>query len=133
MKCQSFPIGVKVWQSLPVTNPFDSITEWLTIPDVAERLQIPLGKVRRLVEEHNLITVRINGVQQVPAHLIMEDGETLPSLRGTVVVLLDSGLTLDAAVEWLYTPHESLESTPMNSLLKGRKSEVRRAAQVLLL
>lgn len=116
-----------------MTNPFDSITEWLTIPDVAERLQIPLGKVRRLVEEHNLITVRINGVQQVPAHLIMEDGETLPSLRGSVVVLLDSGLTLDAAVEWLYTPHESLESTPMNSLLKGRKSEVRRAAQVLLL
>jgi hypothetical protein len=49
------------------------------------------------------------------------------------VVLLDSGLPLEDAIEWLYTPHESLESTPMNSLLKGRKSEVRRAAQVLLL
>ena len=116
-----------------MTNPFDAINEWLTVPDAAEQLQIPIGKVRRLVEEHNLITVRIDGVQKIPAHLILEDGETLPSLRGTIVVLLDSGLPLEDAVEWLYTPHESLESTPMNSLLKGRKSEVRRAAQVLLL
>ena len=116
-----------------MTNPFDAITEWLTVPEAAEQLQIPIGKVRRLVEEHNLITVRIDGVQMIPAHLILEDGETLPSLRGTIVVLLDSGLALEDAIEWLYTPHESLESTPMNSLLKGRKSEVRRAGQVLLL
>lgn len=116
-----------------MTNPFDSINEWLTVPDAADRLQIPIGKVRRLIEEHNLISVRFDGVQKIPAHLIMDDGETLPSLRGTIMVLLDSGLPLEDAIEWLYTPHESLESTPMNSLLKGRKSEVRRAAQVLLL
>lgn len=116
-----------------MTNPFASVSEWLTVPEAADRLNIPLGKVRRLLEEHNLISVRFDGVQKIPAHLILEDGETLPSLRGSIVVLLDSGLSLDSAIEWLYTEHESLESTPINSLLKGRKSEVRRAAQVLLL
>jgi hypothetical protein len=47
--------------------------------------------------------------------------------------LLDSGFDLDAAIKWLYTPDEALESTPINSLIKGRKTEVRRLAQMLAL
>ena len=123
---------LNVWQSVLVIDPFAAVTEWLTVPDVAEALNIPLGKARRLVEEHHLITVKVDGVQKVPAELI-QDGEPLPSLPGTILVLLDSGFDLESAKAWLYTPNDALESTPINSLLKGRKSEVRRLAQSLAL
>ena len=111
-------------------DPFASVTEWLTVPEVADALDIPLGKVRRLIEEHYLFSVKRDGVAKVPGELIV-DGETLPSLPGTIVVLLDAGFTLDGAIEWLYKFDDSLPGTPMEFLLKGHKSAVRRLAMSL--
>lgn len=121
-----------MWQSCRVIDPFASVEEWLTVPDAAQRLNVQPGRVRRLIEEHILFSIRIDGVQKIPAHLIV-DGETLPGLQGSIILLLDSGFDLDAAIKWLYTPDEALESTPINSLIKGRKTEVRRLAQMLAL
>jgi excisionase family DNA binding protein len=113
-----------------VTNAFDSVDEWLTVPEVAERLDVPLGKVRRYIEEHVLFSVRFDGVQKIPAHLIAT-GEPLPSLRGTILVLIDAGFSPESAVEWLYRDEESIGRKPIDLLLEGRKSEVRRVAQSL--
>lgn len=115
-----------------MTNAFDSVTEWLTVPEVAERLDVPLGKVRRFIEEHVLFSVRFDGVQKIPAHLIAT-GEPLPSLRGTILVLMDAGFTPETAAEWLYEVEESIGRAPIELLLEGRKSEVRRVAQSLAL
>lgn len=109
-----------------------STITWLTIPDVAELLNLPLGKVHRLIEEHHLLEARVDGVRKIPADAI-QDGEPLHSLRGTVLVLLDSGFTLDGALDWLYTPIDSLGMTPMAALVAGRKTEIRRLAQALAL
>lgn len=103
---------------------------WLTIPEVAEKLDLPLGKVHRLIEEHQLVEVRIDGVRKVPADAIQGD-IPLPSLHGTIIVLLDAGLSLEAAIEWLYTENDYLGCTPMSALVAGRKSPVRRATQDL--
>ena len=113
-----------------MTKAFDFVEQWLTVPEVAERLDVPLGKVRRFIEEHQLFSVRFDGVQKIPAHLI-ETGEPLPSLRGTILVLIDAGFDVDSAVEWLYRPEESIGRRPIELLLEGRKSEVRRVAQSL--
>lgn len=115
-----------------MTSATDSVEKWLTVPEVAELLDIPLGKVRRLVEEHHLIAVRRDGVQMIPAELIV-DGEPLSSLRGTILVLLDSGFCLEAAVEWLYSIEDTLGTTPIAALLSGRKTEIRRLAMALAL
>jgi len=104
---------------------------WLTIPDVAEILDLPLGKVHRLIEDHFLVETRIDGVRKVPADAI-QDGEPLASLRGTLFVLFDAGFSTDEALEWLYTEEESLGTTPMAALVSGKKAPVRRAAQALL-
>lgn len=109
-----------------------STVTWLTIPDVAEVLNLPLGKVHRLIEEHHLLEARIDGVRKVPADAI-QNGEPLHSLRGTVLVLLDSGFSLQSALEWLYTPQDGLGMTPMAALVAGRKTEIRRLAQALAL
>lgn len=115
-----------------MTSATDSVEKWLTVPEVAELLDIPLGKVRRLVEEHHLIAVRRDGVQMIPAELIV-DGEPLSSLRGTILVLLDSGFSLEAAIEWLYSIEDTLGTTPIAALLSGRKTEIRRLAMALAL
>jgi excisionase family DNA binding protein len=119
-----------VWQSLTVTEPLDQITDWLTIPEAGELLGIVPGKVRRLIEEHHLIAIKTDNVQRIPAEIII-NGEPLPSLRGTIVLLLDSGFTLGGAIKWLYTVEDSLATTPMAALISGRKTEVRRVAQSL--
>lgn len=119
-----------MWQSISVSDVLDTVKQWLTIPDAAEILGIPAGKVRRLIEEHHLVAVKRDGIQVIPADVIVE-GQPLPSLPGTIVVLLDAGLSYLEAVEWLYTFNDALPGTPMEFLLKGHKSPVRRIAMML--
>jgi excisionase family DNA binding protein len=113
-----------------VNDVLDSVTNWLTVPEAAEELNVPLGRVRRMLEEHQLIAARRDGVLKIPAEVIV-DGEPLASLQGTMIVLLDCVLTEQEAVEWLYTFDDSLPGTPMEFLLKGHKSAVRRLAMLL--
>lgn len=108
----------------------DKISDWLTIDEVADLLRLSSGKVRRLIEEHILFSVRVDKEPKVPAHLII-DGEPLSSIRGTLLLLLDIGLTLEEAVDWLYEENDHLGETPIALLLKGHKAPVRRAAQAL--
>ena len=107
----------------------ESVTDWLTYQQVGEMLGVSSGRVSRLVEEHHLISVRRDREFMIPAHLI-QNGEPLPSIRGTIVLLLDAGLTLEAAVDWIYSESEELGATPISQLLLGHKAPVRRAAQM---
>ena len=108
------------------------VTDWLTIPDVAERLALDVGKVRRMLQDRYLVGVRRGqrNVLSVPSALIV-DGAPLSELRGTLTVLFDSGYDDESALRWLFTPDESLPGTPLDALRAGRKTEVRRRAQAL--
>lgn len=105
-------------------------TEWLTMPDLVEVLGEPLGRVRRLIDEHYLIGSRRSGVFAVPSVFIV-DGHPLSSLRGTVIALQDAGFTDDEVVDWLLADEETLGRSPIAALLAGHKSEVRRIARTL--
>jgi hypothetical protein len=113
-----------------VADVFDSVSAWLTVPDVAETLGVSPGRVRRYIEEHTLIAVKRDGVFKIPAETI-QDNEPLPSLKGTILVLIDSGFDVLGATEWLYTLNDELGRKPIESLVMGRKAEVRRVAQAL--
>lgn len=121
-----------LWQSLLVTDIYSSVSKWLTLTEAAELLGIPSGKVSRLIQDHALISIKLDGVSKIPSEIIV-DGEPLHSLKGTVSVLLDAGFTLESACEWLYTNNDSLGVTPMAALLSGRRAEIRRLAQALAL
>ena len=108
----------------------DTDPTWLTVPDIVELLGVPQGKVRRLIEERVLLAVRIDGVLKVPADFFM-NGEPLHELKGTLVLLADSGYTDDEAMHWLLADEDSLGVTPLEALRHGRKAEVRRVAQAL--
>ncbi|MDQ1083620.1 MULTISPECIES: Rv2175c family DNA-binding protein [Microbacterium] len=105
-------------------------TDWLTIPDLVELLDEPLGRVRRLIDEHYLVGSRREGVFKVPAVFVM-DGRPLSSLRGTIIVLHDAGFDPDETIDWLLTPEDTIGVAPIEALRAGRKSEVRRVAATL--
>lgn len=104
--------------------------EYLTVPDLVELFGLPVGKVHRLLEDHHLAAIRVDGVLKVPAEFVL-DGDPLSSLRGTVLTLLDSGFSIDEAVAWLLAENEELGERPIASLRAGKKSAVRRATQGL--
>lgn len=105
-------------------------TDWLTLADLTEVLGEPMGRVRRLLDELQLVGSRRDGVFKVPAVFIL-DGEPIGSLRGTLFVLHDAGFTDDEAIDWLLTSDGSIGIPPIEALRAGRKSEVRRVAQAL--
>lgn len=105
-------------------------TEYLTVPDLVEMFDSTPGKVRRLIEDHHLGAVRIDGVLQIPADFV-KDGAPLPSLRGTLLVLIDGGFSDDEAIAWVLAHNEELGERPIDALRAGKKSSVRRATQGL--
>ncbi|MGV8885058.1 MAG: Rv2175c family DNA-binding protein [Microbacteriaceae bacterium] len=105
-------------------------TDWLTIPDLTEVLSLKVSQVRRLIEDRSLLARRVDGVWKVPAAFIAGD-EPMSELRGTIVVLGDSGFSDDEALDWLLSPEDSLGVSPIDALRAGRKAEVRRVAQAL--
>lgn len=105
-------------------------TPFLTIADLVELFGLTPGKIHRLIEDHQLAAVRVDGVLQVPAEFVLDD-HPLPPLRGTLLVLLDAGFSDDEAVAWLLAHNDELGERPVDSLRAGRKSAVRRATQAL--
>lgn len=109
-------------------------TMWLTLPDVAERLGVDVRKVRELIRERQLLAVRRedDGVLQIPAVFLIdgESGETaIPTLRGTITVLADSGMADDGIMRWLLSENEELGEAPVDALRSGKRASVRRVAQ----
>lgn len=113
-----------------MTAQLPSDTVFVTVPDLVERWSLTPSRVNRLLEDHALAAVRIDGVQRIPAEFAQEDGP-LSSLRGTLLALLDAGFSNDEAVAWLLTENDELGERPVAALLAGRKSAVRRATQAL--
>ena len=109
------------------------VDDWLTLPDIAERLDLKVTLVRRMLQERQLLAVRRGerNTLSVPARLIGPQGP-LPELPGTLTVLADAGYEGEDALRWLFTPDETITGgSPVGALLAGHKTEVRRRAQAL--
>lgn len=108
------------------------VGDWLTMPDVAERLDQRVTRVHNLVKDHRLLAVRRPdpAVRAVPALFLTESG-LLEPLQGTLVLLADAGYSDEESLRWLFTEDPSLPGRPIDALRDGRKTEVRRRAQAL--
>jgi hypothetical protein len=124
-------------QTVPSKPDAGETTEWLTIPDVAERLDLDVVRVRQLLRERKLVAVRRGerSVLHVPAAFLVEhEGrlQPIPALHGTVVLLDDARFTDDEIVAWLFAPEETLNGlAPVEALRAGQRAAVRRVAQSL--
>jgi hypothetical protein len=115
-----------------IDPPTDAIVgDWLTIPEVAGRLSLPVSRVKQLLRDRKLLAVqRPGGVFAVPAKFL--DGEQIiHGLGGTLTLLFDCGFSDTEALAWLFTADETLPGTPVQALTEHRRTEVNRRAQAL--
>lgn len=115
------------------------VASWVFVPDLAQRLGVKDRQVRSMVRDRRLLAFRVgkNGALAVPEDFLVPDPDSpggvhvLPSLRGSLTQLADSGYDELETLRWLYTYEESLDATPIAALRSGRVATVRRAAQAL--
>ena len=107
------------------------VGEWLTVPDIGERMGLRLSDVRQMIEERQVLALRIGprNVISVPSRFFSDAGP-LPELPGTLTVLGDGRMTDAQILRWLFTPDDTLpvQGAPIDALLAGFKTEVRRRA-----
>ncbi|MDA0637768.1 Rv2175c family DNA-binding protein [Nonomuraea sp. CA-218870] len=107
------------------------VDEWLTLPEVADRMGLTLGRAKQLLKDHKLLGVRRgSGGPQVPA-VFLDGREVMKGLPGTLTVLQDAGYDDVEALRWLFTPDDSLPGSPVQAIRAGRHTEVKRRAQAL--
>ena len=107
-----------------------SPSEWVTLPDVAERLEVPVTKVHQMIREGALIAVRRDGVLRIPAELAA-GRNVIKHLPGVLTLLRDAGYNDEEALRWLYSPDDTLPGTPAAALAGAGATEVKRRAQAL--
>jgi len=103
---------------------------WLTLPEIAERMEVPVTRVRQMIRDHTLLAIRRDGVLRVPGDLVA-DNTVLKHLPGVLTLLHDAGYNDEEALRWLYTPDDTLPGIPATALGSGRATEVKRRAQAL--
>jgi Rv2175c C-terminal domain of unknown function len=115
-----------------IDPPCDVIVgDWLSIPEVAERLSLPVNRVKQLLRDRKLLGVqRPSGAFSVPA-AFLDGGQIVRGLHGTLTLLFDCGFGEAEAMRWLFTADESLPGSPIEAIAAHRCSEVNRRAQAL--
>jgi hypothetical protein len=125
---RTWDIGL-VTQINPVAD--ELVGEWLSLPEVAARLGLPIGRVKQLLRDRKLIAVtRPGGERAIPAAFI-DGAQIVKGLPGTLTVLFDCGFDDLEALRWLFTADETLPGTPIAALYARRGTEVNRRAQAL--
>jgi hypothetical protein len=122
----------EIWNVAQIDPLADALVgDWLTLPEVADRLGIPVGRVRQLLRDRKLLAVRRpNGTLSVPG-AFLADGQVLKGLHGTLTLLFDCGFDDPDALRWLFTADETLPGTPIEAMMQRRGTEVNRRAQAL--
>lgn len=104
----------------------------LSLPEVADRLGLPVSKVRQALRDGQLLAVRRAGQPSVPEPFLTSDGQIVKGLPGTITVLADAGFSPDDMLRWLFEPDDTLPGgTPIEALRATGGREVKRRAQAL--
>jgi Rv2175c C-terminal domain of unknown function/DNA-binding protein Rv2175c, wHTH domain len=126
--CAGGNIG-DVAQNYPQPDLF--VGDCLSLPEVADRLGIPRGRIKQLLRDRKLIAIRQpDGTLGVPAAFLDGD-QIVKGLHGTLTLLFDCGFDEPDAVRWLFTADDTLPGTPIQAIAEHRGTEVNRRAQAL--
>jgi hypothetical protein len=110
----------------------DLSTEWLSVPDLAERLGETPARIRQLVRDGRLVVVERGDppVKCVPAEFV-HDGALIKGLAGALTVLADAGYSPAESVRWLLSDSPDLPGRPVDYMAAGRDTAVKRVAMAL--
>lgn len=106
----------------------------LNLPEVAERLDVPVTRVHDLLSEGKLLAVVRDGVRYVPAALFGEKSGRAglnKFVTGAITLLADGGYDAEEILRYLFTEDESLPGRPVDALQGQLAREVLRRAQAM--
>jgi hypothetical protein len=106
--------------------------EWLTIGDLAVRLEERPSRIKDLIRERRLVVVEVGDPPSpsVPTEFV-HDGQLIKGLSGALTVLADAGYSAEQAVAWLLTENDQLSARPVDFMAAGRHTAVKRVAMAL--
>ena len=112
-------------------QPTSLVGTCLSLPEVADRLGIPRGRIKQLLRDRKLVAVRQpDGTMTVPA-VLLDGHQIIKGLHGTLTLLFDCGFDEPEVVRWLFTADDTLPGTPIQAIAEHRGTEVNRRAQAL--
>lgn len=101
----------------------------MPLPDVAERLALPVTRVHQLIRDGALVAVpRPDGPRGIPAAFVGDEGP-VKGLPAVITLLRDAHYADDEIVDWLFRVDDSLPGTPIQALRENRGTEIKRRAQ----
>lgn len=101
----------------------------LPLPDVAERLALPITRVHQLINDGAVVAVRPEGAPiGIPAAFLGDEGP-VKGLPAVITLLRDAHYTDTEIVDWLFRADDSLPGTPIQALQENRGTEIKRRAQ----
>ena len=103
---------------------------WVTLPDLAERLEVPVTKVHQLIRDGALLAIRLDGVLRVPAELVANRNVS-KHLPGVLTLLRDAGYNDEEALRWLYAEDAEVGGSAAIALGGQQAREIKRRAQAL--
>lgn len=108
-----------------------SVGQWFTTSEAAERLSMPVSRVKQLLRDRKLLGVqRPDGSFGIPAAFFDGD-QVIRGLHGTLTLLYDCGFSDVEAMRWLFTVDDTLPGSPIEAIAAHRCGEVNRRAQAL--
>jgi Rv2175c C-terminal domain of unknown function len=114
-----------------IDPPADALVgHWLSLPEVAGRLGIPVGRIKQLLHDRKLLAIPRDGSLAVPA-AFLDGSQIVKGLHGTLTLLFDCGFGDTEALRWLFTADDSLAGAPIQAIAEHRGTEVNRRAQAL--
>ena len=124
--------GDRATHKVDVVELDDLSIEWLSVPEVADRIGEPASRVRELIRQRRLVVVERGSpaVKSIPAEFVHE-GMLLKGLAGALTVLADAGYSDHEAVRWLLTETPALPGRPVDFMAAGRDTAVKRVAMAL--
>lgn len=105
--------------------------DMLTLPQVAQQLQIPVNRVHQLLRDGQLVAIAAQGGPRAVPASFLHNGAVVKSLPSVITQLRDAHFSDEEIVDWLHRPDETLtDGTPIDALRANHGVEVRRRAQV---
>ncbi|MBP3087974.1 DNA-binding protein [Corynebacterium sp. sy017] len=103
----------------------------MTVPEYAQRIGVPVTKVFHLLNDHKLISLKLEKVQKIPEAFIAAKGNTNSFVPGVIALLADGGYSDEEIFSYLFTEDDSLPGRPIDALHGHLAREVMRRAQAL--
>ena len=103
----------------------------IAIPDAAERMEVVVTKVMDLLNNGQLLAIRLDNVRYIPEMFFTEDGDLNKFVPGVISLLSDGGYSSQEILEYLYEADDSLPGRPVDALHGHLAREVMRRAQAM--